>query len=206
MSEKTINFRDKNIYKKGFYNNKKQFNVKDIDINKILISKPESFDKSNVKKYIIGYNDNTIRPLQLFLPKMTGYLNIFEDGNRKMSFLTDNNEFLERYTKIWEKISDLINKKIGSGPVYNNKYINTKIRSYNNDIKTNFHDIDNKNNKLPQKNKPCRCMSLISLDSIIKINKKYYPQTLLQEFVYKLINRKVENIITNINLDSSSEI
>ena len=48
-------------------------------------------------------------------------------------------------------------------------------------------------------------MSLISLDSIIKINKKYYPQTLLQEYVYKLINRKVENIITNINLDSSSE-
>ena len=48
-------------------------------------------------------------------------------------------------------------------------------------------------------------MSLISLDSIIKINKKYYPQTLLQECVYKLINRKVENIIININLDSSSK-
>ena len=48
-------------------------------------------------------------------------------------------------------------------------------------------------------------MSLISLDSIIKINNKYYPQTLLQERVYKLINRKVEYIITNTNLDSSSE-
>ena len=48
-------------------------------------------------------------------------------------------------------------------------------------------------------------MSLISLDSIVKINKIYYPQTLLQECVYKLINREVENIITNINLDSSSE-
>ena len=122
-----------------------------------------------------------------------------------MSFLTDNNEFLERYTKIWEKVSDLIDKKFDSDPVYNNKYINTKIRSYNNDIMTNFYDIDNKNNKLPEKNKPYRCMSLISLDSIIKINKKYYPQTLLQECVYKLINRKVENIITNINLDTSSE-
>ena len=43
---------------------------------------------------------------------MTGYLNIFQDGTRKMSFLTDNNEFLERYTKIWEKISDLIDTKI----------------------------------------------------------------------------------------------
>ena len=112
---------------------------------------------------------------------------------------------LERYTKIWEKISNLIDKKFDSDPVYNNKYINTKIRSYNNDIITNFHDNDNKNNKLPEKNKAYRCMSLISLDSIIKINKKYYPQTLLQECVYKLINRKVENIITNINLDSSSE-
>ena len=69
---------------------------------------------------------------------------------------------------------------------------------------TNFHDIDNKNNKLAGKNKPYRCMSLISLDFIIKIDKKYYPQTLLQECVYKLINRKVENIITN-SLDSSSE-
>ena len=48
-------------------------------------------------------------------------------------------------------------------------------------------------------------MSLISLDSIVKINKKYYPQTLLQECVYKLINKKVENIITNIDFDSSSK-
>ena len=158
-----------------------------------------------MKKYIIGYNDNTIIPLQLCLPKMTGYLNIFEGGTRKMPFLTDNDEFLERYSKIWEKISDLIDKKFDSDPVYNNKYINTKIRSYNNDIMTNFHDIDNKNNKLPEKNKMYKCMSLISLDSIIKIDKKYYPQTFLQECVYKLINRKVENVITNINLDSSSE-
>ena len=128
MSKNVINFGDKKTNKKDFYNNKKQFNIKDIDINKILISKPESYGKSNAKKYIIGYNDNIIRPLQLFLPKMTGYLDIFKDGARKMSFLTDNNEFLERYTTIWEKISNLINKKIDSDPVYNNKYINTKIR------------------------------------------------------------------------------
>ena len=49
------------------------------------------------------------------------------------------------------KISDLVNKKLDSSLVYNNKYINTKIRSYNNDIRTNFRNIDNKNNKLPEK-------------------------------------------------------
>ena len=204
MSEKTINFGDKKIIKKDFYSNKKQFNIEDININKILISKPETYE-NNMRKYIIGCNDNTISPLQLFLPKMTGYLNISKDGARKMSFFTDNDEFLERYTAIWEKISDLVNKKFDSDPIYNNKYINTKIKSYNNDINTNFRNIDNKNNILPEKSKSYKCVSLISLDSIIKINKKYYPQTLLQECVHKPINKKVENIITNINLDSSSE-
>ena len=81
MSEKTINFGDKKINKKDLYNNKKQFNTEDIDINKILISKPETYE-NNMRKCIIGYNNNTISPLQLFLPKMTGYLNIFKDGAR----------------------------------------------------------------------------------------------------------------------------
>ena len=167
MSENAISFGGKKINKKDFYNNKKQFNIEDIYINKILISKPESYGENNAKKYIIGYNDDVIRPLKIFLPKMTGYLNVFKDSTRKMSFLNNNNnnnnnndEFLERYSTVWEKISDLINKKFDSDPVYNNEYINTKIRSYNNDIKTNFHDIDNKNNKLPEKNKPYRCRLL----------------------------------------------
>ena len=138
MSEKIINFGDKKVNKKDFYNNKKQFNIEDIDINKILISTPATYE-NNMRKYIIGYNDNTISPLQLFLPKMTGYLNILKDG-------ANNNEFLERYTAIWEKISDLVNKKFDSDPIYNNKYINTKIRSHNNDIITDFRNIDNKNN------------------------------------------------------------
>ena len=102
MSEKTINFGDKKINKKDFYNKKNQFNIEDIDINKILSSKPETYE-NNMRKYIIGYNDNTISALQLFLPKITGYLNNFKNGARKMSFFTTNNEFLERYNAIWKK-------------------------------------------------------------------------------------------------------
>ena len=100
--KKTTNFGDKKINKKDFYNNKNQFNIEDIDINKILISKPETYE-NNMRKYFIGYNDYTISPLQLFLPKMTGYLNIFKYGARKMYFFTNDNKFFERYTVIWEK-------------------------------------------------------------------------------------------------------
>ena len=68
MSEKTINFGDRKINKKDFYSNKKQFNIAGIDINKILISKPETY-KNNMRKYIIGYNDNTISPYNYFYQK-----------------------------------------------------------------------------------------------------------------------------------------
>ena len=41
------------------------------------------------------------------------------------------------------------------------------------------------------------------LDSIIRINKKYYLQTLLEECKYEIKKNKIENII-NDNLDQSS--
>ena len=49
MGEKVIDFKDKKINKKDFYNNKKQFKIKDIDINKILVFEPESYGNKNAK-------------------------------------------------------------------------------------------------------------------------------------------------------------
>ena len=126
MSEKTINFNDKKINKKDFYNNKKQFKIKDIDISKILVSKPESYGKMNAKKYIIRYNDDVIRPLHIFFSEMNGYFKCFDD-NMAMSFLANVKEFLKKYTKLWGKIKDLIGKKFDSEPIYNDNYIKTKI-------------------------------------------------------------------------------
>ena len=88
MGGKVIDFGDKKINKKDFYNNKKQFKIKDIDINKTLISEPESYGKKNAKKYIIGYSDDVIRPLRILLPQMIGYVKYFND-NKTMSFLAN---------------------------------------------------------------------------------------------------------------------
>ena len=75
MNGKNINFDNKNIKKSDFYNkNKKIFNIDDIDVNKILVSKKEPYGTKNALKYFIGYNDNdAIRPLCSRLPQMTGY-------------------------------------------------------------------------------------------------------------------------------------
>ena len=79
MNGKNINFDNKNIKKSDFYKNKKIFNMDDIDVNKILVSKKEQYGKYNSFKYFIGYNDNdVIRPLHLELSQMTGHIIKFE--------------------------------------------------------------------------------------------------------------------------------
>ena len=47
MSGRSINFYDKKINKSSFYKNKKLFNLHDLDVNKVLISKKESHDIKN---------------------------------------------------------------------------------------------------------------------------------------------------------------
>ena len=76
MNGKNINFDNKNIKKSGFYNkNKKIFNIDDIDVNKILVSKKEQYGEYNLFKYFIGCNDNNvIRALYLKLSQMTDIL------------------------------------------------------------------------------------------------------------------------------------
>ena len=129
MGGKVIDFRDKQINKKNFYINKKQFKIKGIYINKILVSEPESYGNKNVKKDIIGYSDDVIRPIRIFLSQMNGYVKCFDD-NKTMPFLADDTssglgesrkEFLKEYTKVWEKIRDLIGKKFDAEPVYDDK-------------------------------------------------------------------------------------
>ena len=70
---------------------------------------------------------------------MIGYVKHF-DSNETMSFKVIDNKLLKKYTKIWEKVSNLMNIKFDSEPVYgdNDKYIKTKINLYGDKINTNF--------------------------------------------------------------------
>ena len=84
-------------------------------------------------------------------------------------------------------------------PVYgdDDKYIKTKIKVYADSMITNFH-----NKKKPKEKASCKCLSIIMLDSVIKANKKYYPQTLLEECKYIQEKIKIENYI-NEDLENS---
>ena len=88
MSRNSINFNNKIIKKSDFYKNKKIFNIDNIDINKILVSKKETYGKYNSFEYFIAYNDNNvIRPLYLGLWQMTGYINKSNENKITMSLI-----------------------------------------------------------------------------------------------------------------------
>ena len=56
----------------------------------------------------------------------------------------------------------------------NDEYIKTKVMSYGDKVNANFQG-----NKIPKENASYKGLLLIMLDSVIKVNKQYYPQTLL---------------------------
>ena len=122
---------------------------------------------------------------------MTGYAKKFNE-NATMSFRANNKQFLKNSNKIWEKVEKLIKINFESKPVYgdDDKYIKTKIKIYAGSMITNFH-----NKKMPKEKAPCKCLSIIMLDSVIKANKKYYPQTVLEECKYVQEKIKINNLI-----------
>ena len=72
---------------------------------------------------------------------------------------------------------------------------------YGDRVKINFQG-----RKLPKENVSYKCLSLIMLDSVLRANKRFYPQTLLEECKY-VITKKMENFINNgLNLSSSDEL
>ena len=134
---------------------------------------------------------------------MTGYVKIFNE-NVTMSFIVKIKQFLKSFIKIWETIEGLMKINFESNPVYgyhdDDKYIKTKIRTYAGSVITNFH-----NKKIPKEKAPCKCLLIVMIDSVIKANKKYYSQTLLEEFKYTQEKIKIENYINEALEDSEIE-
>ena len=225
MSENSIIFGDKKIKQSDFYNkNNKIFNKTDIDVNKILVSEKEKYGKYNSFKYFIGYNDNdVIKPLYLELSQMTGYINKFNEHKNKnknknkdtttMSLKVKDKTLFKNYNKIWKKIEKLMGIDFNTKPTYGDgdKYIKTKIKTYEDNVTTNFYNKEG-SKKVPEEKMPHKCLSIIILDSVLYAYEKYHPQIFLEECKYMKENVKTKNYIdkelkseSDSNSDSDSD-
>ena len=135
---------------------------------------------------------------------MDGYIKYFDDGGKNMSFVTDDEKIYKKYNKIWEVIRNLLKIDFTVNPVRDDIYLVAKLKIFNKINRTTF----NNNNHISMERKHYICIPVIDIDSVLKIDKRAYPQAYLEQCKYKLKKRKIVKYIDDeiIDEDSDSDI
>ena len=190
MSSRKIKFGDKEVDKKKFHSSKQAISLYSVDLTKIVISKKWKINDTTYK-YLCGYLINdTIQPLCVILPQMNGYIKYFDDGGKNMSFVTDDEEIYKKYNEIWEVVRKLLKVDFTVGHVRDDKYLVAKLKIFDRINRTAFT-----NNAIPIERNHYICIPAIDIDSVLKIDKRVYPQAYLEQCKYKLKKRKHVNFI-----------
>ena len=166
--DKALVFNDAEMSKKEFYDAKKAIPLNLVDINNIIVSSKVK-NNNEASKYFIGYPNgiDKINPLCIILPQMSGYIKYFENGGKNMSFKIEDDSVYITYNQIWNKIKDLLGVKFYSDPIYDDKYIRVKVKTFSEVINTLFTE-----NKIPKEEIEYVCIPVVSVDSVLKVDKK----------------------------------
>ena len=116
-----------------------------------------------------------------------------------MSFMIKDDKVWDKYDKIWNVIKDKLGIKFHSEPVYEYRYLKAKVREFDGVIKTNFLGND-----MPKENMHYTCIACITIDSVMRMDKKYFPQVYLEECKYKIKKIQMPRFI-NAELKSDSD-
>ena len=195
MSEKTLKFDNVRLD-----NQSKQPIKLDLEnVDQMVISDKFKHSDDGFKCFISYIEGEIVKPLCIILPQMSGYIKYFENGGKNMSFMIKNDDVLDKYNEIWIKVKNKLNIKFFSMSFYNEKYIKAKVREFNGVIITNFLG-----NEVPKENVHYTCIACITIDSVMRMEKKNYPQVYLEECKYKIKKIKMTKFI-NTELESKLE-
>ena len=200
ISEKTLKFDNIRTNNKKSHKSKQPIDLNLVNVDQIVVS--DKFKHSDDGfKYFIGYKEGEIvKPLCIILPQMIGYIKYFENGETNMFFVIKDNDLLDKYIEIWDKIKETLSIKFHSMPVYDEKYIKAKVREFNGVIKTNFLG-----DEIPKESMHYTCIACITIDSVMRMEKKNYPQVYLEECKYRMKKTKMTKFI-EAELKSESEL
>ena len=108
-----------------------------------------------------------------------------------MSVLADDDVIL-KYNNIWKKIKKLLSVEFDSKPGYDEKYIKTRAKTFEDRVITKFVD-----NEIPKENTkyfPAFCIAICiaatCIDSVIKLEKENYSQVNLEQCKFRIKKRK----------------
>ena len=199
MSEKTLKFNNIRLNKNKFIKSKQPIDLISVNTEHVVTSDKFKHSEKGFK-YFIGFQEGEIlKPLCIILPQMNGHIKYFENGEKNMSFMVKDGNVLGKYNKILDKIKEKLNIKFHRMLVYDKTYIKVKVREFDGKIKTNFLG-----NEVPKENMHYTCIACITIDSVMRMEKKNYPQVYLEECKYKVKKIQMSKFI-NAELKSNSE-
>ena len=147
INEKALKFDNIRLNEKEFHKSKQPINLDFVNVDQIVVS-DKCKRSDDGFKYFIGYKeDEIVKPLCIILPQMSinilphyalSYIKYFENGGKNMSFVIKDDDVLDKYNEIWNKIKKTWNIKFNSMSVYDEKYIKANVREFNGVTKTNF--------------------------------------------------------------------
>ena len=124
------------------------------------------------------------------------------DGQTKwMYFLIENDDLLEKYNIIWDKVSANIKIQFNSESVFNKQFLKTKIKSHGDEV-TDFC-----NKKISKVDFNHTCLSVISLDSVLNNDGNYYLQGFLKEskYIEKKVLRHINDYLSDFSFSDESD-
>ena len=108
----------------------------------------------------------------------------------------------EKYDTIWDAIKNKLNIKFHSKPIYEQKYLKAKVKEFDGVIKTNFQG-----NGIPNETMHYTCVACITIDSVMRIDKKKSPAGLFRRVKYKAKKMQMPRLInTELKSESDSEL
>ena len=176
MNEQTLKFDHIVLNKNDFHASKQAIALDLVENSRMFVSDKFKHSKNGFKHFIDYLHvDDVIRPLCIILLPMNGYIKYYDNGEKNMSFLIEDEDVYLKYTEIWNKIKNLLGVKLHSQPFYDDKYIKTKVNTFNSMISTLFSG-----NEIPKERNHCICIGTIFVVSVLKIDKKNYRQVYLE--------------------------
>ena len=105
-------------------------------------------------------------------------------------FSINDEKLFKKYKAIWTRIEDLKNIKSNALPVYDDRYIETKIWTYGNKVYTNFCGLN-----VPEDNIEFESFKVISIDSSLVYENKYYLQVYVDHGAYKIAKKQMADYL-----------
>ena len=150
-------------------------------------------------------NDKNIQlywlPVLIMLPKTSAYVKSYDRQTKWMYFLIENDDLLEKYNTIWDKVSADIKKEFDSEPVYNKRFLKTKIKSHGNEVTDFYHK------QITKVDSNHTYLVVISLDSTLDKDGNYYLQVFLKEckYIEKKVIRHINDNLSDFSSDDDSD-